>query len=320
MQNVTFATTMSVSEKIEAYAIKIATRLKNVSFPGFRGNSLFYVGRYFLRSMFNDDLILRSSALAFNFFLALFPAVIFFFTLIAYIPIENLHDEIILYFKHLLPHNAYETMLSTINDILKRQRGDLLSFGFIAAIFFGSNGFMSMMNSFEKYTPRHERRPWHYQRLRSIFVTLLSALILIMSILIITYVSITFNWLNEKNLIKGSLYELTLNLIEYVSVFVLFYFIISSLYYFGSSKASHWNFFTPGGTFATLLSVITTFVFAYYVNHFNSYNKLYGSIGTLIALMVLIYFNCIAVLTGFELNSSIDRAEQKAAAKKNIEQ
>ncbi len=309
---------MNLKIKLEALVDTFIEWLKTATIPGFRDQSLFYVGRYFIRSMFDDDLILRASSLAFNFFLALFPAIIFFFTLIAYIPIENLHDEILSYLQYILPHNTYATVSSTISDILKRQRGDLLSFGFFAAIFFGSNGFVSMINAFQKYAANEHRRPWYLQRLRSIFLTLLTALILVLSILVVTYLSITFNWLNSKNIIRGAGYEFGIQAFEYISIFVLFYFIISSLYYFGSYRGSGWNFFSPGGTFASILSLLTTFTFAYYVNHFNSYNKLYGSIGTLIALMVLIYFNCIVVLIGFELNSSIDRAEIKSVQKKNI--
>lgn len=309
---------MNLKIKLEALVDTFIEWLKTATIPGFRDQSLFYVGRYFIRSMFDDDLILRASSLAFNFFLALFPAIIFFFTLIAYIPIENLHDEILSYLEYILPHNTYATVSSTISDILKRQRGDLLSFGFFAAIFFGSNGFVSMINAFQKYAANEHRRPWYLQRLRSIFLTLLTALILVLSILVVTYLSITFNWLNSKNIIRGAGYEFGIQAFEYISIFVLFYFIISSLYYFGSYRGSGWNFFSPGGTFASILSLLTTFTFAYYVNHFNSYNKLYGSIGTLIALMVLIYFNCIVVLIGFELNSSIDRAEIKSVQKKNI--
>ncbi len=303
---------------IEQSLNKLINWLKRVTFPGSRGQSVFYVGKYFLRSMFDADLNLRASSLAFSFFLALFPAIIFLFTTIAYIPIDSLHDDILSYFKYLLPHNAYETMKSTIADILKRQRGDLLSFGFIAAIFFGSNGFLSMLSAFQKYTPRSFRRSWYMLRLRSIFLTILVALILVVSILLITYLNITLNWLNENDVLKGTYYGTIVQVIEYLSIFILFYLIISSLYYFGSQKNHRWSFFSPGGSVATFLSVLTTFSFAYYVNSFNSYNKLYGSIGTLIALMVLIYFNCIVVLIGFELNSSIDLAEEKAAIKKGL--
>lgn len=308
----------SFKEKTEVKIEAFINWMKKATVPGFRGQSLFYVSRYFVRSMFNDDLILRASSLAFNFFLAIFPATIFLFTAIAYIPLENLHADILAYFENLLPHNAYQTLSSTIADILKIQRGDLLSFGFAAAIFFSSNGFLSMLSSFQKYTPKEKRRTWYMLRLRSIFVTILVASMLILSILVITYITITMGWLNEKNILKGWLYSFGLQSLEYVSVFSLFYFIISALYYFGSQKGRRWSFFTPGGTVATLLSVLTTFGFAYYVNSFNSYNKLYGSIGTLIALMILIYFHCIVVLIGFELNSSIDLAEERSSQKKNI--
>ncbi len=256
--------------------------------------------------------MLRASSLAFNFFLALFPSIIFLFTVIAYIPILDFQSDLLVQIKRLLPTNAYEVLLETIDDILNNQNLSLLSFGFILALYFSSNAFNSMMTAFDKYALSHQKRSWYIARLRSIGLTLLVALIVLASVAIITVVTISISWLKKQQYVDEQINVLLLEILQYASIFVLIYFVYSSLYYFGSSKVAEWKFFSVGSTLATILSVIASAGFTFYVNSFNSYNKLYGSIGTILVLMVLIYFNCIMLLVGFELNSSIDRAEMKS--------
>jgi len=283
---------------------------KKVSLPGFHGRSLYHVGVFFFRSLYDEDLMLRTSSLAFSFFLALFPAIIFFFTLIAYIPIEQfqegLMDQIVL----LMPENAYNFLIATIDDIINNQNLSLLSFGFVLALIFATNAFTSMMTAFNKYVPELHKRPWYSDRLRSIGLTFLVTLALIATIIIISYVQISINWVAEKEIVNKRLISFSLQAVQYVCLFVLVYFIFSALFYFGSSKISKWRFFSAGSSLAAFLSVLATAGFTFYVNSFNSYNKIYGSIGTILVLMMLIYFNCLVMLIGFELNSSIDRAER----------
>lgn len=284
-------------------------KLKKISIPGFHGRSVYDVSRFFFRSLFDEDILLRASSLAFNFFVAMFPAIIFFFTLIAYIPIENLHDEILMQIENLLPRNAYLTLKDTIDDILKIQHGGLLSFGFFMAIIFASNGFTSMMTAFNKYVPDASKRPWYMDRMRSFFLIFLVTILMLTSILLTIYFDFTISWLKEREWFNERILIIGLNAVEYFSLFFLFYMIFSSLYYFGSARVAKWRFFSAGSSLATVLALIATAGFSYYINSFNSYNKLYGSIGTIIVLMMLIYFNCIVLLIGFELNSSIDRAD-----------
>lgn len=285
-------------------------KLKRISIPGFHGRSVYDVMSFFFRSLIDEDILLRASSLAFNFFVAMFPAIIFFFTLIAYIPIDNLHDEILLQIKNILPTNAYSTLLSTINDILNKQHTGLLSFGFVMALIFASNGFTSLMTAFNKYVPNPDKRPWYVDRLRSFFLIFLVTILILTSILLIIYFDYTVRWLEQKQWVNEGILVFGLNAVEYFSLFFLFYMIFSSLYYFASSRVSKWRFFSAGSSLATVLSLVATAGFSYYINQFNSYNKLYGSIGTIIVLMMLIYFNCIVLLIGFELNSSIDRADE----------
>lgn len=289
--------------------VKVAGWLKHVTLPGFRGKSSYDVGKFFVNAMWDEDLNLRSSSLAFNFFLALFPLIIFFFTLIAYVPIDFLHQEIMEYLAVVLPHEVYQTLSGTIEDILKNQHGSLLSFGFFAALYFGSNAFISMMQAFHKYEPEKLKRGFIQLRVRGIGLTFLISLIFVLTVAVITYAQLALYWIQSKSSLDGQFLGIIVAWAQYISVFLLVYFSISSMFYFGSARSAHWRFFSPGSTLASILSLVTSWAFAFYVNQFNSYNKLYGSIGAIIAFMVLIYVNSLVLLIGFELNSSIDRAE-----------
>jgi len=282
---------------------------KRVSLPGFQGRSLYQVGSFFFRSLYDEDLMLRTSSLSFSFFLALFPAIIFFFTLIAYIPVPDFQKELLEQIVFLMPMNAYDFLITTIDEIINDQNLSLLSFGFILALIFSSNAFTTMMSAFNKYVPDVKKRRWYTERLISIGLTFLMTLALITTIILIIYVQLTLDWVAKKELLNKDLISFSLQAAQYLGMFILVYFIFSSLYFFGSSRISNWRFFSPGSSLASFLSVMATAGFTYYVNSFNSYNKIYGSIGTILVLMMLIYFNSLVLLIGFELNSSIDRAE-----------
>ncbi len=265
--------------------------------------------KFFFRGLFEEDQSLRASALAFNFFLALFPAIIFLFTLIAYIPIDDFHGEIIAYIDRFLPPSAFDLLIDTINDILKNQNAGLLSFGFVAALYFASNGFANMISAFDLDVDRKFQRNWFNIRLKSFGLMFLVTSILLTTIVVSLTVDYSLVYLEGISWIKYSWIQLAVKVLEFILTVMLVYLIFSSLYYFGSSKVASWKFFSPGSTLATFLALITTYGFTLYVENFNSYNKLYGSIGTILMIMVLFFFNSFVVLIGFELNKSIDKVE-----------
>ena len=298
-----------VIERLDRLDDVLSDKLANVSFPGLKGKSVYGVGKFFFKALFQEDLSLLASSLAFNFFIAVFPAIIFVFTLIAYIPIESLHDEIILTIQEFVPTTTFDFIIETIEDILNNENAGLLSFGFVAALFFASTGFANMISAFDSNIDKRYQRNWLQARLKGIGLTFLIVSILITTIL----VSLTFNYsigaLEEFEWFKASFLQVILKIVEYFLTFLLVYLIFSSLYYFGSSKTSQWNFFSAGSTVGTILSLLTTYGFTVYVENFNSYNKLYGSIGTILVIMILLYFNSFVVLIGYELNRSIDKVE-----------
>lgn len=294
----------------------LVDKLQHISLPGFKGRSIYDVLKFFVKSLFDEDLTLRASSIAFNFFLALFPLVIFLFTLIPYIPVANLQDYLLDQVQRLIPEIAFTSMITTIEEIVRNQNSGLLSFGFIAAIYFSSNGFASMMAAFNKYIDRPMKRSWISERIRAIWMVFLISVILIVTISLATYLNLSLHWMSSKDWFTQQLFNYLLSFIQFISLFLLIYFVFSALYFFGSSRVSKWRFFSPGSTLAAILSLMATVAFSYYVNNFNSYNKLYGSIGTILVVMLLIYFNCIILLVGFELNSSIDLVENKKKTKK----
>ncbi|MCB9251294.1 MAG: YihY/virulence factor BrkB family protein [Flavobacteriales bacterium] len=309
-------------QKIKRYLLDLRPvklvfrKLDRIYLPGFEGNSLLKVGKFFIKNAFDEDLNLRSSYLAFNFFLALFPAIIFFFTLIAYLPIDNMEDQILKQLELILPVTIFEVLQSTISDILNHQRSSLLSFGFFMAIFFSSNGFLSMIRAFNRYK-KNKTNPFK-DRIKSIILTLIVVFILIISVTVIVYTTLSLNWLVDKAPLDADFWSFIYQAFEFVTLIFLLYLIFSSLYFIGSTLTYRWKFFSPGSTLSAILSFIATETFAYYVNHFNSYNKLYGSIGTIISLMLLIYFNSMIILIGFDLNYSIYRATKEKISQDDL--
>lgn len=275
-----------------------------------RQNRLFWnTSVFFLRAIWDEDLHIKASSLAFNFFLALFPAILFFFTSVAYLPIKNLETDVLVFFKSFLPENAYSLLLETIRDILNNQRGGLLSLGFLMAIYFSSNGFHTMLSVFEKYTTGDIKRGYFSKRLRAILLTLVSSLLVILSIALLSTGNLILDFFNHRFEKFVNFSTLFSRCIQYGAVLFLVYFIFSFLYFLGSSRQFKWQFFSTGANLATVLSTLSTYLFVLYVSNFNSYNKLYGSIGTLMVLMFYLYLNCTVLFIGFELNVSQSKAK-----------
>jgi len=286
----------------------IMRKLKQYSISGFQGHSIYDVGRHFFKALFREEFTLRATSLAFNLFLALFPALLFLFTLIAYIPVKGLRYRLIRELDFFLPDAAFQAISETINDIIANQNGSLLSFGFLLAIWFSSNGFHTLINTFNRRLPRKRKRNWIQNRAIAIGLTVLIAMMLIAAVIIIVYAGYLQTWIYKHKIVNRSTLRFLISSTEFLVLTGLVFLVISSLYRFGPATVKKWQFASAGSITATLLCMVSTALFSVYVNNFGSYNKIYGSIGAIIALMVLLYINVLAIIAGFELNSSIERA------------
>lgn len=278
--------------------------------PGFGSLPLYTVAAFFFQEIARESLLNKASSLAYNFLLAIFPAIIFVFTLIPYIPVENFQEQLLSFIALILPENAYETIRTTLEDIITKQHSGLLSFGFVAALLFATNGLTSLMAAFNKASLISENRKWFRQRMVAIGLSFMIIIALVTGMTILTISSQVFNYLKSLLSIGDSFW---LNLIMVTRWFILaaiYFFTVSILYKFGPSSSNKWKFFSPGATLATILAILTFLGFAYYINHFNAYNRLYGSIGTLIIIMIWLYLNSLILLIGFELNASIELSKR----------
>lgn len=287
---------------------RILAKAKKVTLPGFDKMPLYDVMVFFWRSIVDGALSTRASAIAFSFFVGLFPAIIFLFTLIPYIPIENFQNQLFLLIKDMLPANAFMAIEETVQDILTRQRGGLLSLGFFMALIFSTNGFASMMTAFDASLHSFERRTWLGQRLTALLLLAIMSVLLTLAIALITYGQHFINYLANNGYLKDHFIIIMLTLGKWIVILVLFFMANSFLYYLAPAKKTKWRFISAGGTLSTALSVATFVGFTYYINNFGQYNKLYGSIGTLLVIMLLMYLLSMILLIGFELNASINEA------------
>jgi membrane protein len=286
--------------------------LSKLILPGFDGMPLLDVGRFFVNGLLKGSLTMRASAVSFSFFLALFPLVLFFFTLIPYLPIPNFQDTLMETLKNLMPHNAFMTVQSTVEDIITRQRGSLLSIGFLMALYFSTSGVKSIMDAFKMSYHYVETRTFFREQLISLILVLVLSILLITAVLLITVGTLTLNYLESREIIRDSL---VINMIifgKWVVIVALISFGISFLYYFAPSYRKRFRFFSAGSSLATLMFILASIGFNYYINNFARYNALYGSIGTLIVFLMWIYFINIVLLIGFELNVSIRNAKKWA--------
>jgi membrane protein len=290
------------------FAGKIINRAKSVSLPFLDGVPVYNVSIFFWRSIVDGSLTTRASSIAFNFFLALFPAILFIFTLIPYVPIPDFQNELFLLIKSVVPASTFTTIEGTVEDIITRPRGGLLSLGFLMALIFASNGISSIMSAFDATIHSINRRSWISQYLISLVLLIIQLSLLLTGIALVTGIQALMDFIGKHTAIFDQFTLLILSAGKWVVILAMFFFAYSFMYYLAPARKTKWRFISAGGSLATLLSIITLFGFTYYINNFSQYNKLYGSIGTLLIILLLIYFISLILLIGFELNASIYQA------------
>ncbi|GGE50222.1 membrane protein [Pedobacter psychrotolerans] len=279
---------------------------KSCVLPGFSPLPLYTVATFFFKEIGKDTLVNKSSSLAYSFMLAVFPGIIFLFTLIPFIPIKGFQDQLLSLIELVLPHTAYEAFESTLNDIVKNQNTGLLSFGFLSAIFFATNGVKNLMKAFNKSSLIIETRGWIKQRLIALALTVFICLSIIACITAMALSEVLLKYIKDELHLKASLAVYAIQFTRWALLATLYFITISILYRYGPSHAKKWKLFSAGSWLATILAFITIWGFSFYINHFGSYNKVYGSIGTLIVVMIWLYLNSFILLIGFELNASVD--------------
>ena len=297
-----------IEEKIKSCKwVRIARqKAKLIILPGFEGVPLYDAIDLFVRGLFFGSLPQRASAIAFSFFLAIFPTILFFFTLIPFLGIKNLKEDVLSLISDTIPPSIYELIINLVKDIIERSQFGLLSFGFITAFIFATNGFQSIISAFNTSIHVKETRSfWQIQWISLVLLVLVSSIVIV-AIGLIAFYEFFLNYFVDLGILNMNwVYYLIIVghwIIQIALILFTFSFIIYSAPH---NKGSKYRLFSAGSIFSTILFIISYLIFNYYALNFARYNALYGSIGTLILFMLWIYFNAFVLLIGFELNVAI---------------
>jgi len=283
---------------------------QKIRLPGFKGIPLYDVLKFFFQQVRKVGLTERTAAISFNFVMAIPPIIIFICTLIPYLPISEqfvhqLHGLI----RDVVPGEKNNSALITfIDDFIKKPKNGLLSVGFLLAIFYSSNAVMGIMRAFDKNYIGFKKRNLINRRVTALRLTFILFILMLMSLLLLIMQSSVLKWIGLKNVMIRQI----IGYARWIVIILLFLASVSFIYRHAPAVHKRWRLINPGVILATSLMLLFTVLFSYWVNHFSNYNKLYGSISTILILMLLIYFNSLVLLIGFELNVSINSIKHQA--------
>lgn len=295
---------------------------RRIRFKRWDNVSLYKLIKLFIRNLQEDEILNRANSVAYSFMLAIFPAIIFLFTLIPYIttwiPSVNT-DSIMLFLSDMMPASMYDVINVTVRDIISNQRGGLLTLGFVFSLWLATNGMMSLMSAFNACYKTSDRRKGWKMRLVATGLTINLAIVLCLAVVLLVVGQLTLDYvllnLGRFEWLEG-IDKWTVNLLlilRFIVIFIVFFLAVSTVYYFGPAIHYNWRFFSIGSFLATLFILAVSYGFSYYITNFGTYNKVYGSIGVLIALMIWVQLVTVVLLIGYEINASIHNAARMQA-------
>ena len=304
-----------MSESIEYKLSKIpvvrqlVTLAKKITLSSLEGLSLYDIIELYVLGILKGAFSYRASAVAFSFFMALFPFALFILNLIPYIPIDNFQADFLSFVEKGVPPNTYEAIESILKDIMNTSYKSLLSSGFILSIFLMTNGVNAILGGFEMSTHITITRGFFRQYFIALAISITLSLILIITVASIVIFEIVIQKIMSQGFITDDVYLIEWG--RYLFVILMILITTSILYKFGTTETKNISFISYGAMFTTLLIILTSYIFGIYVEKFARYNELYGSIGTLLVLMFYIWINCMVLLLGFELNATINKLKRK---------
>ncbi len=306
----------SIEQKIEKIPVLrwVLRFLKSIKLPGLEGLSLYDLFEMYVLGIIHGALTIRASAVAFSFFIAIFPFLLFIIILIPYIPFEGFQSDFLNFLEASLPPNTSDFFNQNIfENINKNRGGGLISSVFLISMFLMSNGVNAVFSSFENSYHQQLNRNFINQYLYAFGVS-----IILVVILIITIIGIGFSEIylihplyDSLNIEDASTELFWIDNSKFLFFVLMIYLIVAVLYFFGTKEGKQSRFFSVGALFTTLLVLLNSYVFGFYIENFSNYNQLYGSIGALLILLFYLWLNAIILLLGFELNASLQRLKQK---------
>lgn len=297
--------------KLNQYlTVLIRKYLEKVLIPGGNGITLFTVVSYFRAAIAAGSLNTRAASVSFKFFLALFPGILFLFTLIPLIPVPHFQQNLMLLLQEMLPDMIYPLLEDTIYDIISRKHAGLISLGFFFSLWFSSSMFIGLISSFNQSINIQETRPQIQKRILGVLLMIGSSILMIVAISFMVIGQDSLQWLTEQGYLQRNTFTSILPIGRWFLLALCIYLTISGIYFTAPARRDRVRFFSVGSLIATMFFVLNAWGFGVFVKYFSAHNALYGSVGTLLLLLLYIYYNAIILLVGFELNASIHAAKQ----------
>lgn len=288
---------------------------QRIVLPGFGGFDLYRVSRFFFAALAKGHLATRAAAISFKLFLAFFPAVIVLFTLIPYVPIADFQQKLLDTFHDMMPVEVFRFIENTLNEIVNIKHGALLSVSFLIGAYTASNSIHAILLGFSGSA--HVTK-WHSpfkQRLLSLGLMVALALLMVIAIPLLTFSGIAIHKLMDLGYLDNKVHVALLFAAKWLVSILVVMMSVSLLYNAGDPHARRFKFVTPGVLLAVFLILVVSQALAFIFSNITNYNALYGSIGAILAVQLWIYMNMIAILVGYELNSSIAHAHRVHSAR-----
>jgi membrane protein len=273
----------------------------------FGGLGVMELARRVVHEIQNDDCLGRAAQLAYYFLFALFPFFLVLITLLGYLPIPNLMDRLMDMLAQMLPGDALSLVQDHVRELVSGERGGLLSFGLLAALWTSSSAMTAIMDSLNRAYDVEEGRPFWKVRGLAILLTVGLSVFLIVSLVLLTFGPQIGGWIADQ-VGLGGVFQIAWNVLRWPVIVGLLIGAMALIYYLAPDVEQSWQWITPGAVVAILGWLVASLGFSYYVNHFGSYNATYGSIGAVIVLLTWMYVSGFFVLVGGEINAEIEHA------------
>jgi membrane protein len=292
---------------------------KRIVLPGFEGIPLYDVVLFFIRKVQTVGLNERAAAISFNFIMAIPPACIFLFSLVPLMPwADDFANESMRVVNDITPNQDVRKFVKDfLNDFFGRPRSSMLSLSFLIAVFYSSSGMLGIIHSFNRSIHEKEAKGFFVYRWKAIKLTFMIMLLIMASMLILMTQGTILTWILEQLQISNLFIKLLIQIIRWIVIIGLFFYSIAFIYRHAPMVEKKWKLISPGSIVACTLLILLTYIFSAWINQFGTYNKIYGSIGTIMIIMAIIYMNSLVLLIGFELNVSIKSLKIKAAERKD---
>lgn len=279
---------------------------KSWSPPGFQGMKLHAVSKNFAKNFTMPDLTEKASAISYNFIMSVPTSCLFFFTLIPNLPFIS--KKVLKFQLHglihdIIPSKTYNLgLIQFVDSFIDGSKIGMISFTFILSLFFASGAVMGIMRSFNKNHIGFQKMKGLKTRWEAIKLTVMLFGLLLVCLILLFLQRNILKWIGIQNVHLR-------NIILYgkwIFIIGLIFYSYAFIYRYAPSTTRRWKLVSPGAITATFLSILVTIGFMAFVNNFGRYNLLYGSIGTIMVIMIMIFLNSMAVLIGFQLNLSIN--------------